>query len=747
MQSKDEALENPSYEGRANESASQPSASASLKIGAMINDTVTTSQIATAVTKQMVLQDNSHKRSPATPSGLIDGMPDLGKFPAARRKRVPKPNAVPEAGAKAGTTSFQTDQNVPNAAKPISQQQKGVSIPDHKLAAQQVVQPQPTQPIWATATKQKLSQTLFDYLVKDSANKGKQVSPESLILLLGNNITYAGLCSQLESRGFSLDRQAMAQFLLAAVPELSSSHNSSEDQDKSLPKATAPPQMYPSQIPRPHQGVIRHPPVPMQPSRPTAPEMIVWNTNTETSTSSTLPITKNVPTLVNGNAHLTVPAAALNRGAGSMAVRIGHERLTGGSYPPAFSPLQANLDPSVHTPAPGSKADLARKRLFSEIVDLSQFSDDEDDYSNDEDINAPPKQPRLQDRKAPAFASTERDALAPAENPMDLSSGEPSLQPLSRSPKFGPPPADLSKFAFNSDEHPSLEEIRKFPGITKPLNDAAALQRIYYNPKTIARDILIAAGRHPSERPLNHHLMMFQDIFSDVTSKSDLETFRWDVVDPGGPPMPIVEPEHIVTHPPPVPRKRREGGKRSRDVPSVPDKPLPTSAMEETPVQQVPLQASLSSLHSPKGQGNTTMVSPSVSSSATRRRGRPPSSKAKKASQVAPKAGQRIEVAIPLGLTVPDPSYPIFQCDWNNCQGQLHDIKTLKLHVNKVHISGETSCRWHGCPNAVRRLTSEELRKHLELAHIQPLAWKYGEGPSVNGTGEIASTSQFAVQI
>jgi hypothetical protein len=131
------------------------------------------------------------------------------------------------------------------------------------------------------------------------------------------------------------------------------------------------------------------------------------------------------------------------------------------------------------------------------------------------------------------------------------------------------------------------------------------------------------------------------------------------------------------------------------------------------------------------------MVGTSGSGSGTRRPRRSAGAKNKKPSQVASKVA-KIEVAIPLNPAVPDPSYPVFACDWNNCQAQLHDINTLKVHVNKVHVPRETSCRWHGCPNAVRPYTGEELRKHLELAHIQPLAWQYGDGPSVNGTGEKA---------
>lgn len=57
-----------------------------------------------------------------------------------------------------------------------------------------------------------------------------------------------------------------------------------------------------------------------------------------------------------------------------------------------------------------------------------------------------------------------------------------------------------------------------------------------WNINTIARDILIAAGKHPAERPLNYHLRQLAQNFRSVTAGSDLSTFRWDLVDPGDPP-------------------------------------------------------------------------------------------------------------------------------------------------------------------------------------------------------------------
>ncbi|KAI5290080.1 hypothetical protein KEM54_002495 [Ascosphaera aggregata] len=73
--------------------------------------------------------------------------------------------------------------------------------------------------------------------------------------------------------------------------------------------------------------------------------------------------------------------------------------------------------------------------------------------------------------------------------------------------------------------------VKSRPGLVKKLDREKALKIMMYDPATIARDILIAAGRHPTMRPLNEHLKVLHE-FSSVDNESDLATFRWDIVDP-----------------------------------------------------------------------------------------------------------------------------------------------------------------------------------------------------------------------
>jgi len=77
-----------------------------------------------------------------------------------------------------------------------------------------------------------------------------------------------------------------------------------------------------------------------------------------------------------------------------------------------------------------------------------------------------------------------------------------------------------------------------FEHLCKPIDKNLALRKSEYNPKTIARDVLIAVNRHPTQRGINAHLEILKKKFpKQVNNRSDLSTFRWDIVDPGGLPV------------------------------------------------------------------------------------------------------------------------------------------------------------------------------------------------------------------
>ncbi|KZN89720.1 hypothetical protein EN45_083490 [Penicillium chrysogenum] len=90
--------------------------------------------------------------------------------------------------------------------------------------------------------------------------------------------------------------------------------------------------------------------------------------------------------------------------------------------------------------------------------------------------------------------------------------------------------------------------------LVQQINPSDALPKKSYDPTTIARDVLIAAGRHPKEKHLNHHLDPLRRNFTRIDYYADLATFRWDLVDaeqpePQVPPVPAPQIPRPIPHP------------------------------------------------------------------------------------------------------------------------------------------------------------------------------------------------------
>lgn len=88
---------------------------------------------------------------------------------------------------------------------------------------------------------------------------------------------------------------------------------------------------------------------------------------------------------------------------------------------------------------------------------------------------------------------------------------------------------DLSHFEYAK----SQQDLLHSNIIITPMDVKKALRRATYDCDSIAKHILIAAAKHPTEAPLNHHIDVLRNKFVYVNSRSDLSTFRWELVDPG----------------------------------------------------------------------------------------------------------------------------------------------------------------------------------------------------------------------
>lgn len=107
----------------------------------------------------------------------------------------------------------------------------------------------------------------------------------------------------------------------------------------------------------------------------------------------------------------------------------------------------------------------------------------------------------------------------------------------------------------------------------------------------------------------------------------------------------------------------------------------------------------------------------------------------------------------------PEAHHPVFRCKWEGCTAELHNLKTLRAHVNKIHgrlPDGQNrhQCLWDDCGQSTtntvvarhigkegqqwQRLTFQpqpEWWTHIEKQHFDPVAWQMGDGPTSGLSG------------
>jgi len=340
----------------------------------------------------------------------------------------------------------------------------------------------PTRPTgqthWPEDDKWALAIAARDTLLSNPANRGKQLLSEDIRNLLDQGPSYEELCAILEGKGFVVDRTPFAQQLLAAVPRLKQQRPSANGQPPSQP----PPTYQPDQRNLPGRGVL-------------------------------------------------VPVAHMYDNTTSVAVQAPEAKMSATIKKAApFTPRQGpHPAPQPRITPTHTKEQNAKKRTFNEIVDLTAGMDSDEEL----DRQRAEKQRKIESVKSSKNMDTNTDTQRKTDSQAMRSS----------------PPSGAHSSAVQSDEDvtglsrfknvmsPERERLRKARNIVSPMNRALALRRSTYNPRTIARDILVAAGKHPVMPPLNYHLEGLKTKFRHVEITSDLSTFNWALIDPGGPPV------------------------------------------------------------------------------------------------------------------------------------------------------------------------------------------------------------------
>ena len=417
------------------------------------------------------------------------------------------------------------------------------------VSAETAPPPKPGGTYWPESKKQALAEAARTALTSTRNNQAKTITTQEIHELLDQNPSYTQMCEILEYRGFVIDRGQFARTLLKAVPDLGS--------------AASPPNTAPAKPASTNPTVTASnddttPTTKANAATPAAgsfAKLIKTTPNGSAQTNVPQPLPYAVPPtaahrMPNGYAVPYPPASAsakqvnevdqsdrvhrdyrfVNPASWTVNERDRHADFTNRGRQndpalhshPSFPPHQpsgsvnsSNLDQDgtvqpndVIPPHQPTKQEMARKRTFGEIVDLTQA------LSDDEELERQRPKPRIGHENASGPNQTLKHVFDQAAQRQQDSRNTP--KPF--------------KYKYSG-----RDALLQSYDIVEPMNKRRdALRRSTYNPKTIARDVLVGIGKHPTMTPLNAHLDVLKDRFKAVDLESDLSTFRWDLVDPEG---------------------------------------------------------------------------------------------------------------------------------------------------------------------------------------------------------------------
>ena len=442
-------------------------------------------------------------------------------------------------------------QKISESSKQITSESPSQPVPAQPVPAQTAPPPKPGGTYWPESKKQALAEAARVALTATPHNHAKTITTQEIHELLDQNPSYTQMCEILEYRGFAIDRGQFARILLKAVPDLGSSASSppnaastniastastvspapvvTASHDKTTPttKATAgsfgklvkatPNGSAQTKIPQPlpysvpptaaHRGSNGY-------ATPYAPVPAKAKEVNESNPSDRLPrefrFVNPASWTVNEPGHYDSVA---NQGRQKEPALHSHpsypSHQQSGSVDNQVFDQSGTVQPNdVIPPHHPTKQQMARKRTFGEIVDLTQT------LSDDEELERQRPKPRIGYENASGPNKSVKNVFDQvAQRQQD---GRSTPKPF--------------KYKYSG-----RDALLQSYDIVEPMNKRRdALRRSTYNSKTIARDVLLGIGKHPTMAPLNAHLDVLKDRLKAVDYESDLSTFRWDLVDPEG---------------------------------------------------------------------------------------------------------------------------------------------------------------------------------------------------------------------
>lgn len=257
-----------------------------------------------------------------------------------------------------------------------------------------------------------------------------------------------------------------------------------------------------------------------------------------------------------------------------------------------------------------------------------------------------------------------------------------------------------------------------------PLKREQARRTNKYKTASICRNILRITGRHPTEPALNEHLLPLKDNLH-LDLKSDLETVRWDLVDPEQPETMNKDMDARIG------ANNEDGGHvlYNAQTPGTRKRKSKKSAVSSgltSPTQQQGSHLNTSVVSTPIANG----ICPYDTDSEVEFTG----SKSKMSS------AKRIRRTGPDGDGRKFKKYP---CQWHGCRAELHNFDAFTRHIDIVHRDKKTArgseiyaCLWDNCAKStIEFKTLKEWDAHVDAHKIQVFEL-LGLGPKVAASGE-----------
>ncbi|KAF8242119.1 hypothetical protein K440DRAFT_640152 [Wilcoxina mikolae CBS 423.85] len=327
-----------------------------------------------------------------------------------------------------------------------------------------------------------------------------------------------------------------------------------------------------------------------------------------------------------------------------------------------------------------------------------------------------------------------------------VTSGTACFSGLPTIPSLGPVIIDLTNTHDSAVSGCAVGVTRKHHQSKQPLAEKISRHKAArvskYNPKDIARSILIVARKHPTERSLNAHLLQLpENLPGQIDWNSDLETIRWDMLDPNSIAVDIeidmdgdqegdgnnsliltdnvLYGKRISTNLTLlIPKKRTRPKHWRKSKGDLPSQVTPKSAeaqisynVEQAAPSSAPLNATTSrhlesnNNHSMRSQSPRTAPMESG-----------PISKRRRTTQPTRVTQQNRRGAV----------FKKYRCKWKDCTADLHNVENLKRHVVKLHKRkhdniGGYPCQWMGCFQSPTTEQISEIEGRMDRS--QPMTW------------------------